>query len=61
MVGDWTNRDADIARTLAEHGRAGVPLYLVYGKDGGAPKVLPQLLTPGTVVSALEAAAEPSA
>ena len=61
MVADWTNRDADIARALAEHGRAGVPLYLVYGKDGGAPKVLPQLLTPGTVVRAVESASKPSA
>ncbi len=29
---DWTKRDATIAAALAEHGRAGVPLYLVYPK-----------------------------
>jgi thiol:disulfide interchange protein len=57
LKGDWTNRDAVIARTLAEHGRAGVPLYLVYGKDGGEPVVLPQLLTEGQVVAAIEDAA----
>ena len=56
MVADWTSRDAVIAKTLAEHGRAGVPLYLVYGKAGGEPVVLPQLLTEGAVVSALDAA-----
>ena len=56
LKGDWTNRDADIAAVLAEHGRAGVPLYLVYGADGGEPVVLPQLLTPGMVVAALTAA-----
>jgi thiol:disulfide interchange protein len=45
--GDWTNRDPVITKTLAEFGRAGVPLYVVYnGKPGSAePVVLPQLLT----------------
>lgn len=62
LVADWTNRDATIAATLSQFGRAGVPLYLVYGKDGGPPKVLPQLLTEGLVVKALdEAAATPTA
>jgi thiol:disulfide interchange protein DsbD len=47
MKGDWTNRDPAITRALAEFGRAGVPLYLVYNaKPGsGEPLVLPQLLT----------------
>jgi thiol:disulfide interchange protein DsbD len=57
---DWTNRDAAIAKALAAQGRVGVPLYLVYGTDGGAPKVLPQLLTPGLVAQALYAAAAPA-
>jgi thiol:disulfide interchange protein DsbD len=57
LKADWTNRDAAIAKVLAEHGRAGVPLYLVYGAGGGDPVTLPQLLTPGAVVSALRAAA----
>ena len=61
LKADWTNHDGAIAKLLAEHGRAGVPLYLVYGADGSAPTVLPQLLTPGSVVSALEAAAKPKA
>ncbi len=61
LKGDWTNRDAAIAKVLAEHGRAGVPLYLVYGAGGGEPVVLPQLLTPGAVVAALQAAAKPKA
>lgn len=60
LKADWTSRDAVIAQVLAEHGRAGVPLYLVYGKGGGEPVVLPQLLTEGEVVSALEAAAGPA-
>ena len=59
LKADWTRRDADIARALSEHGRAGVPLYLVYGAGGGAPKVLPQLLTQDLVVRALKDASRP--
>jgi thiol:disulfide interchange protein DsbD len=58
LVADWTNRDATIAAALAEHGRAGVPLYLVYGADGAPPAVLPQLLTEGMVVQAIGKAAK---
>ncbi len=57
LKADWTRRDAEIAQTLQAHGRAGVPLYLVYGKGGGEPQTLPQILTSGTVVAALEKAA----
>lgn len=60
LKADWTRKDAEIAEELARHGRAGVPLYLVYGARGGAPKVLPQLLTEGAVVQALEAASRGS-
>jgi len=53
MKGDWTNRDPAITKALAEFGRAGVPLYVVYNSQPGstAPVVLPQLLTPGIVQS----------
>ena len=44
------DRDAVIAKALAEHGRAGVPLYLMYGTNGGEPVLLPQILTPGIVL-----------
>jgi thiol:disulfide interchange protein DsbD len=54
---DWTKRDATIAAALAEHGRAGVPLYLVYPKGSGEPVILPQLLTEGLVIEAVETAA----
>jgi thiol:disulfide interchange protein/DsbC/DsbD-like thiol-disulfide interchange protein len=54
MKGDWTNRDPAITKALAEFGRAGVPLYLVYNSKPGStePLVLPQLLTAGVVQSA---------
>jgi thiol:disulfide interchange protein len=58
LKGDWTRRDAVIAAELARHGRAGVPLYLVYAPGADQPRVLPQLLTPGLVAQALETAAK---
>ncbi|WP_439573485.1 protein-disulfide reductase DsbD family protein [Phreatobacter sp.] len=44
LKGDWTNRNPEITRVLERHGRSGVPLYLLVGRDG-APRVLPQILT----------------
>ena len=57
MVGDWTNRNAEIAAVLDEFDRPGVPLYLVYGAKGQDAVVLPQILTEGVVTKALETAA----
>ena len=57
MKADWTNRDPAITRALAEHGYAGVPLYLVYPARG-EPKELPLLLSEGMVREAIEAAAK---
>ena len=53
MKGDWTNRDPAITKALADFGRAGVPLYVVYNSKPGstAPVVLPQLLTANIVQS----------
>lgn len=44
MVGDYTRRDPNITRFLAEHGRSGVPLYLYYPPNAD-PRLLPQILT----------------
>jgi thiol:disulfide interchange protein len=53
MKGDWTNRDPAITKALADFGRAGVPLYVVYNsKPGSEPIVLPQILTASVVESA---------
>lgn len=57
LVADWTRRDDAIAAELKAHGRSGVPLYLVYRRGEAEPRILPQLLTEGVVVEALEAAA----
>ena len=56
LVADWTNRDAGIAKALTDQGRIGVPLYLLYGPYQAEPVVLPQFLTPGILVHALDAA-----
>lgn len=58
LKADWTKKDAGIAAALEGYGRAGVPLYVVYGAKGGAETILPQILTEGAVVRALEAAAK---
>lgn len=57
LVGDWTRRDDAITAELQRHGRSGVPLYLLYAPGRTAPRILPQLLTEGTVVDALKDAA----
>jgi thiol:disulfide interchange protein DsbD len=54
LKGDWTSRDPVIAAALAEHGRAGVPLYLLYAPGAAEPRILPQLLTKGVVIKALD-------
>ena len=60
LKANWTNRNAQIANALSALGRSGVPLYLLYDAKGSPqPKILPQLLTEGGVVAALNAAAQP--
>ncbi len=51
LVGDWTKSDPAITRFLETQGRAGVPLYLYYAPGASTPRVLPQILTPGTLTS----------
>ena len=47
LVGDWTDGDPVLGRFIEAHNRAGVPLYLYYAPGAAAPRVLPQVLTPG--------------
>ncbi len=55
MAGDWTNQNPDITQTLQSYGRIGVPLYLYFpsGRKIEYPDILPQILTPDTVINAL--------
>ncbi len=52
---DWTRYDAAITAALGSVGRSGVPTYVLYpaGK-GAAPEVLPELLSKGVVLAALD-------
>ncbi|WP_111657707.1 protein-disulfide reductase DsbD family protein [Isoalcanivorax indicus] len=59
LKGDWTRQDPDITEYLAGYGRNGVPLYVLYPRGGGAPQVLPQVLTPTLVRDAVSRAANP--
>lgn len=62
FVADWTRRDARISAKLGEHGRAGVPMYLVISPSApDKPEVLPELLTPDLVIQAVQRAAGPVA
>ena len=55
MVGDWTNQNPDITKTLQSYGRIGVPLYLYFSEDRNLsnPMILPQILTTDIIVDAL--------
>jgi suppressor for copper-sensitivity B len=52
MRADWTSRDPAISALLAEHGRYGVPFYMLY-RPGAEPHVFPELITRDLVVGAL--------
>ena len=52
---DWTNADATITQALNALGRSTVPTYAVYsGSSHEPPAVLPEVLTPGIVISAID-------
>ena len=57
MRADWTKPNPVIADYLASFGRYGIPFDAVYGPAGPHGEPLPELLTAGKVLSALERAA----
>jgi thiol:disulfide interchange protein DsbD len=58
FIGDYTRTPDNITTELSHYARAGVPLVLIYPKDAAAPPiVLPEVLTPGIVLGALDNAA----
>jgi suppressor for copper-sensitivity B len=56
MRADWTNRDDEITRFLQDHGRYGIPFYLLY-EPGGNTHLFGELITKSEVISAVERAA----
>ncbi len=53
LKADWTNRDERITRRLKSLGKAAVPVNLVYKNGENEPVILPEVLTPGIVLEAL--------
>ena len=51
---DWTRRDPAITAALAQLGRSGVPVYVLYA-PGRAPVVMTEIIHPGDVYKALAA------
>jgi thiol:disulfide interchange protein len=52
MKADWTNRDDTIARFLADHGRYGIPFYMLY-RPGREPHVFGELISKRGVADVL--------
>ena len=53
LKADWTSRDPAITEELAKWNRSAVPFNLIYAPNLAEPIVLPELLTPGTVLDEL--------
>jgi thiol:disulfide interchange protein DsbD len=58
MKGDWTNEDPTISAFLQQYHSPGVPLYMVFPKDGSDGRKLPTVLTFSLVEQALSEAAK---
>ena len=58
MKADWTNRDPEITAAIHALGRDGVPVYVLYAPNAG-PVLLPQILTPGRIIDALNGMKSP--
>ena len=50
LKGDWTRGDPEVTAFLRGHERDGVPLYVFYAPGEAQGRVLPQILTEGTVL-----------
>ncbi len=59
MKADWTNRSDAITAFLADHGRYGIPFYLLY-RPGREPHLFSELLSREAVRAAVVEAAASS-
>jgi thiol:disulfide interchange protein DsbD len=53
MKADWTRHDEAITQALTGLGRSGVPAYALYAPRQSQPRLLPEVLTPGIVIDAV--------
>lgn len=51
---DWTNHDEAITKALARYGKNSIPLYVFYSGTSQEPVILPELVTPGSVIEMLK-------
>jgi thiol:disulfide interchange protein len=58
MQGDWTHEDPAISAFLKEYDSPGVPLYVLFPRDGGPGRKLPTVLTTRLLQRSLAAAAQ---
>lgn len=58
LLANYTRQPASITAELNRFGRAGVPLVLVYPRNPNAPPVVFDLITPSTILDALDHAAQ---
>jgi suppressor for copper-sensitivity B len=56
MKADWTNRSDAITHFLADHGRYGIPFYLLY-RPGQEPHVFSELLNQEDLINVVRDAA----
>ena len=54
LKADWTNPDPRITQTLAAFGRSAIPFNIIYLPGRNDPVILPELLTPGIVLEAID-------
>lgn len=54
LKADWTSEDPAITRGLESFGRSAVPFNLYYPPGASEPVILPEILTPGVVLKAIE-------
>ena len=52
---DWTNQDAEIAKTIQKYGRNSVPLDILFTSKDSTPIVLPSVLTAQAVLDKINA------
>ena len=56
MRADWSRPDPSIAAYLHRFARYGIPMDVVYGPGRPTGEPLPELLTPGLVLQAIDRA-----
>ncbi len=59
MKADWTNRSDEIARFLSDHGRYGIPFYLLY-RPAREPHIFGELISSQEIIDEVETAAGPA-